>query len=146
MNVDRLLYMAERQAERSTLRRFRTGAVLVDGKGNLVSKGCSNRMNALDRSVHAEEHCLSTLYMSDSSKDLTCVIVTLTRSGNWASSSRPCARCVHLLSKNGVSRVVYPERTNDGDFVINDESVESLVERSKNLSINETFAKRMYIA
>ncbi len=134
---------AEQQAERSTLRRFRTGAILVDGQ-RVVGRGCSHitSRKLARQSVHAEQHALSGVYDTDG---LTCVIVTLNRSGNWAWSSKPCAFCTHLMYNAGIERVIYGERDNTGSWTINAEDLESLIKRASVADICAEYAKSMRV-
>lgn len=135
---------AEAQARRSPVRTFKTGAALVDGDFNVTGKGCSHISGGPYPSIHAEHHALLSSY---SNSGLTCVIVTLTKNArNWASCSKPCAACVARLHKAGVETVVYAERDNGGEWTVNVESVQSLIDRNGITKIPRGFAKRLQIA
>jgi deoxycytidylate deaminase len=133
---------AEKQAMRSSLVRFKTGAVIFRGS-EIVSKGCSyvGAASAPRKAIHAEQHALRGI--SGHEDNLSCLIVTLNRSNNWAGSSKPCAFCVHLMHKAGIDNVIYAERDNSSEWSINKESIDSLINRSMN--INARYAKEMRI-
>jgi deoxycytidylate deaminase len=136
---------AEKQALRSTYKLFKTGAVLLDKRGNVVSKGCSHPRHGHPPrpSMHAEQHALSGIL---NPTGMTCLIVTINKSGNYACSSKPCAFCTHILNKAGIERVIYAERTNDGEWSVNNETVSSLTSRLDPDMIHETYTKQMRIA
>lgn len=136
---------AEKQALRSTYKLFKTGAVIIDKRGSVISRGCSHPRNGVPPrpSIHAEQHAL--MGAGDVS-GLTCLVVTINKTGNYACSSKPCAFCTHILYKAGIERVVYAERTNDGEWSINNESLESLIQRVDPSSIHEMYTKQMKIA
>lgn len=133
---------AEKQALRSPMIRFKTGAIIFRGS-EIVSKGCSHTgvSSTPRRAIHAEQHALRGL--SGQEDGLSCLIVTLNRSNNWAGSSKPCAFCVHLMHKAGINDVIYAERDNSGEWSINKEPIDSLIGRSTN--INAYYAKEMRI-
>src|SRR3990167_4417459 len=128
--------VAEKQASRSVFRLFKTGAVITDGR-NILSKGCSHARDVPVRNMHAEQHSLMNVY---DASGLTCVIVTLNKSNNWSYSSKPCARCSHLLNRAGVETVIYAERDNVGEWTINMEKVVDLVKRTNPISIHAPYA------
>ena len=134
--------LAEKQAYRSPFKLFKTGAVLLNGKGSVVSKGCSHvREHGSPRpSIHAEAHAL---YDTLNTAGLTCLIVTINKSGNWACSSKPCAYCTHVMNKAGIERVIYAERTNDGEWSVNVERIEHLILRVDCDMIHEKYTKQM---
>ena len=133
--------LAEKQALRSTLKTFRTGAILTDGV-NVISKGCSHvRDKRLPRLYcHAEEHSLANAY---DARGLTCLIVTINKGGNYACSSRPCQFCTHLMSNAGIEKVIYAERDNNYDWVISVEKISDLIKRTSPDGINAKYAKQM---
>lgn len=99
-------------ASRSTIKRHKTGAVIVDGKGALVSAGWSH-MTLVHRaqyySMHAELHAIlradpkrlrgSTIYVA-------CVAG---KSGN-ITSAKPCGACEAIIREVGITAVVFTER------------------------------------
>jgi len=137
--------VAEKQASRSPFKLFKTGAVLLDNRGNIVSRGCSHMREASvpRNSVHAEQH---TLMGIGDATGLSCLIVTINKSGNWAGCSKCCSFCTHILHKAGVKQVIYAERSNDGEWTVNVESLESLISRVNYDMINETYTKQMRVA
>jgi tRNA(Arg) A34 adenosine deaminase TadA len=129
--------MAEKQAHRSTLRTFKTGAVIFNHKtGEILGKGCSHHHEFSNvNTVHAERHALRESYGMRNygnfhrPKDLSIVIVTLGRNGNFAYSSRPCVGCAQAMMNN-INSIYYAERTNDGGWVINGTTPGGLMSRA----------------
>jgi deoxycytidylate deaminase len=122
---------ASKQARRSTHMRHRTGAVIFkNGKRpEVFAKGCSHNHDGgmAIASVHAEHDAITNL-PRDFDADTIC-IVTLTRAGNFAKNSRPCLSCARQLT--GIVRnVIYCEVDNDGSWLVNSETIESLLQRS----------------
>lgn len=135
---------AEKQATRSVFKLFKTGAVIIDRKGNIVGRGCSNPRHGIPprASVHAEQDALMS---AGDVSGMTCVIVTLNKTGNFAYNSKPCAFCTHILHKAGIERVVYAERDNSGVWSVNNELVDNLILRVDPAMIHCTFTKQMKI-
>lgn len=111
---------AEKQAERSTHKRHRTGAVIfygMNGKPRLYSTGTAHPHDGGRRafSVHAEMHAVSRLPPDHGGA--VCLLVTLTKAGNYATNSRPCEHCAKLLAKH-VWGVIYCEMCNDGSWAV----------------------------
>ena len=119
---------AAKQAERSCHHRHRTGAVIFKGD-KILSKGCSHKHNGglAINSIHAEHHALQSFRDTDLSANIC--VVTITKVGNFARSSRPCHACSSLLEKH-LNRVVYCEMTNDGHWIVNDVRTDDLFERT----------------
>ena len=134
--------LAEKQANRSVLKLFKTGAIIFDSYGKVVSKGCSHmKENWAPRpNIHAEQ---DALLKSGNVSGMTCLIVTINKSGNHACSSKPCAFCTHIMHKAGIGRVIYAERTNDGEWSVNDETLDNLILRVDCDMIHETYTKQM---
>lgn len=112
-------WAAEKEAARSPLEKFRTGAVIIDTVGTVYAKGCSyaDYGGGFMASVHAEHHALKR-FRCPSPSTATCVIVTLTRAGNYATSSAPCVSCIRKLEEAGIGRVTWAEKVNDGSWVV----------------------------
>jgi deoxycytidylate deaminase len=112
------------QARRSSFNRHKTGAVLFDG--DFLATGCSHKHNGSYsvNSIHAERHALSRWYMNTFP---FCVVVTLTKAGNFASCSRPCRDCAVALQNKGCG-VIYAEQTNDGGWAIREVAWDMLTE------------------
>jgi tRNA(Arg) A34 adenosine deaminase TadA len=122
---------AEKQAFRSPLRTHKTGCVIYYGmnhgrKNEIYATGCSHNHDGgrSSRSTHAEMHAIRRLPPEHGGAKA--IIVTLTRSGNWASCSRPCYDCAELLQKH-VWGVYWAERTNDGGWAVRAVGVEELL-------------------
>jgi cytidine deaminase len=113
--------MAIKQAERCPHKRFKTGCVIYYGmSGNntrTYSTGTAHPHGGGRRtySVHAEMHAVSRLPPDHGGA--IALILTLTKTGNFATNSRPCAHCAGLLSRH-VWGVIYPELCNDGSWAI----------------------------
>jgi len=136
---------AEKQARRSTFKLFKTGCVMFDKNFKLVSRGCSHPTYGIPPrpAVHSEQDALRKI---SSGHGLTCVVVTINRTGNYAGSSKPCAFCTHILHKAGIERVIYAERANDGTWTVNNETLESLISRVDCATIHERYTKQMHVA
>lgn len=122
-------------ANRSTIKSFRTGAVIFDKDMNIVSKGCSHtpfgKAANNKRSNHAEDHALDLISHVKDKSDLSIVIYTLNRKGrNPATSSRPCADCAERLMAANLSEVYYLERDNSGNWLLNREKPDNIVART----------------
>lgn len=121
---------AEKQARRSPHKRHRTGCVIYYGMGsdkpNIYSTGTAHPHSGGHHafSIHAEMHAISRLPPSHGGA--VCLLVTLTKAGNYASMSRPCEQCANLLQRY-VWGVIYAEMTNDGNWAIRREPVENLL-------------------
>lgn len=111
--------LAIKQASRSDHKRHRTGCVIFH-RDKILSRGCSHTHNGgmKIRSIHAEMDAIKNCPPSETkSIYYRAVIVTLTRVGNFASISKPCTGCAHLLSTRVIT-VTYAERNNDGSWRI----------------------------
>jgi hypothetical protein len=120
--------VAEKQAERSPHKRHRTGCVIFYGMGNtprLYATGAAHPHAGGRRSfsVHAEMHAVSRIPPDHGGA--VCLLVTLTKAGNYATNSRPCEQCAHLLAKH-VWGVIYAEMTNVGTWAIRRASANDL--------------------
>jgi len=122
--------MAEKEAARSPHYRFKTGCVIYYGMGNgnirTYSTGTAHPHSGSRRtySIHAEMHAVSRLPPEHGGA--VCLLVTLTKSGNYATNSRPCVNCATLLLKHTWG-CVYAEMANDGSWAIRRESTENLL-------------------
>jgi deoxycytidylate deaminase len=126
----KLWHLAEFHAKRSTHRKHKTGAIIFDSDGGnflerpkILAAGCAHAHNGgmAIHSIHAEQHAISRWPKSQRVEGCVCLIVTLTRNGNFASISKPCANCASLLAQV-VREVIYAERTNDGSWLIRSEN------------------------
>lgn len=111
---------ANKQARRSTLKNFKTGAVIFHPKtGEILSKGCSHTKHGASSlaSVHAEVHCIENhhKYMSP----YVMFILSIGKAKNPAFSSKPCSSCTRKLSTWGAEVVYYLERLNNGLWIMN---------------------------
>lgn len=117
---------AIKQAKRSTFRRHRTGAVIIDNRGTIRGRGCSHKRDG--NSIHAEQHALDSYHSGyHNLAGHFCIVVTLTKVDNFAGCSRPCYDCAHTLQANFL-RVIYAEQTNDGGWAIQNVPFDLLTE------------------
>jgi len=112
---------AVNQANRSTVKSFKTGAVIFDDNTyEILARGCSHhnmKRNYLP-TIHAEDHAMRVsgirkFYCS------SILITTIGKAGNFAFSSRPCVNCTHLLDKYEINKIYYLERMNNGAWIVN---------------------------
>ncbi len=130
---------AIKQAKRSTFKRHRTGAVIFDKHGP-IEWGCSYKgINGHVSSVHAEVDALRRAKHFLSGGE-SIVIVTLTKPGNFALTSKPCFTCASQLE--GMHDIIYVERQNDGVWAVNVEHSIALLERSS-MSAHMKYAREM---
>jgi cytidine deaminase len=122
---------AEAQAMRSPHRTHKTGAVIFYGMGGrehgeIYSTGCAHPHDGgrKARSTHAEIHAIQRL--PHAYGGAICLIVTITRNGNYATCSRPCEGCAKSLSKHCWA-VTYVEKCNDGSWAVRREDCRELV-------------------
>lgn len=137
---------AESQAKRSTLKNFKTGAVIFSKKDYfIISRGCShipigNHM----KSIHAEYHALQSYINKPNNSGI--LIVCIGKAGNFAFSSRPCSACVEQIDRSGIETIYYAERMNDDTWICNAESPKELITRSNNSQKNyRNYAKEMRV-
>lgn len=132
--------IAEAQALRSTHSRHKTGAVIFNPRNYMArwrrpltkSIGCSHTHNGgmAIRSVHAEHHAIMNWPKAEYEVGCICLIVTITRNGNYASASKPCQNCASLLAGK-VGDVIFAERANDGSWVIKSENPAEMKDLSR---------------
>lgn len=116
---------ATKQAFRSDHKRHRTGCVIYDLNDTslTLTEGCAHTHDGSRRarSVHAEVDALDRwLYFDNMEGRIkpSAVVVTLTKTGNFASSSKPCVECARRLLRSDVHYVTFAERANDGSWQI----------------------------
>lgn len=140
---------AYKQAERSTLRNFKTGAVVFMGE-DIYLKGCSHTI--LDpfeplASVHAEAHCIQLarkLFVKNQPLDM--FVLAIGKTGNPAFSSKPCLSCVRNLDVIPVRYVYYLERLNSGQWILNVKSPIDLLSEAETSELRlDRYAKNMRI-
>ena len=141
---------AEKQANRSTLKNYRTGAVIFTKKDfTILARGCShipNNGNVM--STHAEDHALDSFRKEYGygRRQIGILVVCINKADNYAFSARPCAACAEQLALNDIETVYYAERINDGTWVCNVESPQELVDRTdKSRTSYRKYAKEMRI-
>ena len=110
---------AIKQALRSDHKRHKTGCVITNYKHDILTKGCSHTHDGgmQVRSIHAEVDALSKHFNQNWALRRV-VIVTLTKVGNFATSSKPCAGCAKALMDVSVEEVCFVEKANDDSWVL----------------------------
>lgn len=141
----KLWEQAERQAKRSPLIHHRTGAIIFDRHSRVLATGCSHAGVSKSRWTHAEEFACSRMWPAYSSLGAHCLIVTLTRGGGWAWSSRPCAMCLNKLNHFNVQYATYAERCNDGSWETHSLIVSDLMHKVREVDLSAQYAKAMRI-
>lgn len=133
---DEIWTLAEKQARRSTLHTFKTGAVIFDDGLNIVSRGTSHHPETSPHTKHAEVHALEDL-PPNTTGNLNILVVTLGKNGNFAYSSCPCVKCAFRLFSKGIRYVFYAERkVHDTEFFLNMEFARELTERSESRAVS----------
>lgn len=140
-----LWHAAEKQAIRSGLGVFRTGAVVFDKYNRILSTGCSHVSNKHTNWIHAEENACSRMWPALRKFNARCVIVTLSQSGGWAWSSRPCARCFNKLNHYNIDSVVYAEKCNDGSWAIREQKISEIMPIVKKINLGGKYARDMRV-
>jgi deoxycytidylate deaminase len=106
-----MLTEAIRIAKRSPIRTHKTGAVIYDNKGGIISRGWSHPTTALvttPRSMHAEMHAIMRA-PPGTLRGSTIAVATLTRSGH-ITSGKPCCSVLKLIQHVGIKEIIYTER------------------------------------
>jgi deoxycytidylate deaminase len=143
---------AEKQAKRSTLNKFKTGAVIFDKDMNIIGRGCSHDKDGhYLPTVHAEYEALRDSYGARNYGEQRVigqgiVIVSINKAKNYTYSSRPCLRCAAELHLGNIRYVYYAERLNDGEWIINVDSPVGLLNRAEQSGLRAArFAREMKI-
>lgn len=138
---------AHKQASRSSLKTFKTGAIIFKDDFKIVSKGCSHHTLFRGKpSIHAEANALDSFRGTGSALGLNVLIYTLGRSNRPAFSSRPCYSCLHKMDKVGIKNIYYLEKLNSGWFVLNIETPLELKIRAMKAEVRESsYARNMRI-
>ena len=94
-------------ANRSSMKRYGTGCVIVKGK-EIISNGWSHKGQNLGSlySLHAELHALARGRHLDL-QGTTCYIATIAKKSGNLTTARPCIRCAIALRTAGVTQVQY---------------------------------------
>jgi cytidine deaminase len=123
----RMWDLALGQANRSNMHQHKTGAVVFDKRGRVLSKGCSFYGGTIRERTHAEHHAVGRMWPALDTLHARVLIVTLTRGGNWSYSSRPCGFCVNLLRHYNIQSAIWPEY--DGGWIVREEGIEDMYSR-----------------
>ena len=102
-----MLDLAHKMAQRSPVRRFQTGAVIMKND-EVLSTGWSHpsdRHFSCYRSMHAEQHALSRCDARDT-VDSTIAIVTISRKSGNRTDGTPCFFCLRNIKKLGIEKIV----------------------------------------
>lgn len=109
--TDRLWFTeAHRMAQRSSLARYKTGAVIVPKVGGNIAFGWSHRSeirySQTPFSCHAELHAINRSLKSNL-LGATIYVVTIRGTSGAIVSGKPCEVCADILEKVGIERVVH---------------------------------------
>ena len=129
---------ADSNARRSTMKSFKTGAVIFNEKTHGVEAVGTSHVplnfryddseNA-KRSIHAEDDVLDNIRYFEDKSIFSIFIYTLNWSGtNHATSSRPCPPCAERLLRAGLSHIYYVERDNVGGWQLIRQTPRNLIE------------------
>lgn len=118
---------AIKQARRSNMKTFRTGAVVFDKHGRVLGQGCSFHGDGPRERTHAEQHALSRMWPALPELRAKVLVVTLGKAGNFTYSSRPCGFCVNMLRHFNIESVIYPHLQGEKHILV-EESIEDLYE------------------
>lgn len=131
INYEKYLSEAARIAKRSHFHRHRTGAIITNSKGQIISNGWSHVPNGGTqlRSLHAEMHAIARGRHNDLN-GATIWIVTLTKA-NYRTIAQPCAHCAIALAGAHIENVVFSSDRNS----IREVSPELLLKRYKTLKV-----------
>lgn len=145
---EKIFEEAYKQAERSTLKNFKTGAVVFKGE-EIILRGCSHTTLDLHQlaSIHAEAHCIEQVWKRKLDfSDLDMFILAIGKTGNPAFSSKPCLSCVRKMHIVPVRYVYYLERLNNGIWTMNVKTPLDLMDEADDSSIRlDRYAKNMRI-
>jgi len=137
--------LARAEALRSPMTRYGVGAVLLNSKGELLSKGCSHTpaQNYGMASIHAEAHALSRAKHLDL-RGAICLVYTLNRKRTGcAHSSKPCQSCAELLVKRGVAMAVYARRDRRNRWQLEFDQLENVLDASPRGDSSLVFARHL---
>lgn len=101
---ERILELAVEQAKKSCHSKFHHGCVLMKN-GKVLSTGYNRDTFRGRASEHAEEAALRDVNLRDS-RGSTMLIVRVRADGTLG-HSQPCKRCMNILMKRGVSKIIY---------------------------------------
>lgn len=99
-----LFKQALKEARKGRHKDVLVGALLVKG-GNIIARASnmSRPFGDINRGFHAEERVLK----NRDARGLTLVVVRANRKGKPATMSRPCEKCLPLILKKGIKKVIY---------------------------------------
>jgi len=104
------LQRARYYAERSGIKTFSTGCVIVNFDGSVVSEGWSHYSQlrlANYRSIHAEVHAILRCERKAWLNGATAYIVTIRNKSGNIGLAKPCGQCAVYLHQVGVRNVVF---------------------------------------
>jgi tRNA(Arg) A34 adenosine deaminase TadA len=105
-NIEKALAKA---AKRSTHKRYQTGCVIVNRRGEIVSDGCahsSDRTLKELRSIHAEIHALGRARHLNLEGNVAYVATFARKSRNLVNSA-PCFTCAIAMKSAGINEVIF---------------------------------------
>ena len=111
--INRFVEEAIKQSVRS-VERYKHGAIIFDGKGNIISRGFNHvnfRLNLKKYgysgfSTHAE--CSAIIKCErDLLEGSSLLVIRRSMGGTKLSSSMPCRSCLNMIIEAGISKVYY---------------------------------------
>jgi deoxycytidylate deaminase len=115
---------AAKIASRSCIRTHKTGAIIADKWGNIISNGWSHvpTQRIKKRSLHAELHALARGRHSKDLRGAYCYVATLGGKSGNVTDARPCLHCAIALRAAGIIVVRFTQRkANPGVMVLEHE-------------------------
>lgn len=109
-----MIEKALKVAERSGLKKYKTGAVIVDREGKEISIGWSHYSELILKetwTVHAELHAVHRAY-KPSLFGGRIYIATYSAKSHNPCLSRPCSVCLPFLSDVGLERAIFTTSAN----------------------------------
>lgn len=109
--------------------RFLTGCVIYDRRGRIIGNGWSHMSETTltqAYSVHAEIHALLRTPRHLLNGAIACVATISRKSGNLATSSKPCTVCAGALYAAGIEKVYYTTSSGLEEMILNEDTFEDL--------------------
>ena len=111
--LKKYLKLAIKEAQKAlNLGNFPYGAVLVNGKGNIIATGFNENFSKSDISAHAEIQCLRKIEIQK--------LLDKNESYHIFCSGEPCCGCGFFIARTNIKQICWaltdPQRTGSGDL------------------------------
>jgi cytidine deaminase len=104
------LVLAQQEAEKSNQRRARMGAIVTTIQAYALKAYNYNIFDARNKnnkhSIHAEEHLIIKAARRGISLEGHTILIYRKKS-RGCGTSRPCTKCMELLQKSGIAKIIY---------------------------------------